>query len=48
MASLNPARAMKLDKTIGQIKKGRRADLIIWHKESFKVKHVIANGITVF
>jgi N-acetylglucosamine-6-phosphate deacetylase len=48
MASLNPARAMNLDKMIGQIEKGRRADLVIWDKKSFKVKHVIANGITIF
>lgn len=48
MASLNPARAMKLDNMIGQIDKGRRADLVIWDKKSFKIKHVIANGITIF
>ncbi len=48
MASLNPARAMNLDNMIGQIGKGRRADLVIWDKKSFKIKHVIANGITVF
>jgi len=48
MASFNPARAMNLDNMIGQIGKGRRADLVIWDKKSFKIKHVIANGITVF
>lgn len=48
MASLNPARAMNLKTIIGQIEKGRRADLVIWDKASLNIKHVIANGISVF
>lgn len=33
MASLNPARAMKLDHCLGQIKEGGQADLVIWEKD---------------
>jgi N-acetylglucosamine-6-phosphate deacetylase len=47
MATLNPARIMGLENKIGQIEKGKRADLVIWDKKSLKVKHVIANGINV-
>ncbi len=48
MATLNPAKAMNLDNKIGQIQEGRRADLVIWDKQSLMVKHVIANGIKIF
>jgi N-acetylglucosamine-6-phosphate deacetylase len=47
MATINPARIMNLDKNIGQIVKGRRADLVIWNKDTYKIKHVIANGIRI-
>ena len=36
MATLNPAKVMNLDSTMGQIKKGRRADLVIWDKKSLQ------------
>lgn len=48
MATMNPAKAMGLEHTIGQIQEGRRADLVIWDKQSLMIKHVIANGIKVF
>jgi N-acetylglucosamine-6-phosphate deacetylase len=44
MATFNPACAMNLDHCLGQIKSGRRADLIIWDKQTLAIKHVIANG----
>ncbi len=44
MATLNPACVMKLDNSLGQIKDGGRADLVIWQKQPLKIKHVIARG----
>jgi len=48
MATSNPACAMHLDHCLGQIKPGRRADLVVWDKQTLSIKHVIANGELVF
>lgn len=48
MATFNPAKAMDLDHCLGQIKEGRRADLVIWQEQTLAIKHVIANGVLVF
>ena len=48
MATINPARATKLEHIIGQIQEGRRADLVIWDRQTLRIKHVIANGQQVF
>lgn len=47
MATFNPAGAMHLDHILGQIKEGRRADLVIWDKQTLAIKHVIAGGCLV-
>jgi len=48
MATFNPACAMNLEDSLGQIKSGRRADLVIWDKQTLAIKHVIARGEIVY
>jgi N-acetylglucosamine-6-phosphate deacetylase len=48
MAAFNPAKAMNLDHCLGDLKAGRRADLVIWDKKTLLIKHVIAGGHLVF
>ena len=48
MATANPAKAMNLDHSLGHVENGRRADLVIWDKQTLAIKHVIANGVLVF
>jgi N-acetylglucosamine-6-phosphate deacetylase len=44
MASYNPAAAMGLERKIGHIAPGKKADLLLWDKKSLKLKSVIFNG----
>jgi N-acetylglucosamine-6-phosphate deacetylase len=44
MASYNPAKALGFDGIIGHIAPGKKADLLLWHKETLKPEHVILNG----
>lgn len=46
MASLNPARALGLDR-LGHLGEGSHADVIIWDKDSLDLKHVIVGGSVV-
>lgn len=43
MASLNPAKAIGYDQTIGSIKKGKIADLILFN-DAIEIKHIIKKG----
>ena len=43
MASLNPAKAIKMDKEIGSIEIGKRADLILFDHE-INIKRVYIEG----
>lgn len=47
MASLNPARALKMDKSIGSIETGKRADFLFLG-ETFTVKSVYKSGMEVY
>lgn len=44
MASYNPARLLKLEKSIGSIHPGAHADLVIWDRTSLEIKQVIFKG----
>lgn len=44
MATYNPARSLKLEDSIGQIKPGAYADLLLWDRETLAIKQVIFNG----
>ena len=46
VASYNPARAIGMEKEIGSIEVGKRADIIITDN-SFNVKHTFVNGVKV-
>jgi N-acetylglucosamine-6-phosphate deacetylase len=44
MSTLNPAKAMGWDKSIGSIAQGKEADIVVWDQKSLRVLHVIAGG----
>ena len=46
MCSLTPAEILGVDKTLGSIKTGKCADLIVLHKDSFDIKDVFIDGIS--
>jgi N-acetylglucosamine-6-phosphate deacetylase len=48
MATLNPAKAMGLDKNIGSLAKGKLADIVVWDKQTLAIKHVIMSGNRLF
>jgi N-acetylglucosamine-6-phosphate deacetylase len=48
MSTYNPAKAMGLENIIGQLKEGNLADIVIWDKNSFDIKHVIVGGQIAF
>jgi N-acetylglucosamine-6-phosphate deacetylase len=44
MASLYPARAIKVDNTYGRLKRGHKANLVIFD-DKFKVNAIVQDGI---
>lgn len=44
MASFNPAKAMGLDDSFGQLAPGRHADLVLWDQTTLAVKKVFVGG----
>ena len=48
MASYNPACAVGLEHQIGHLAPGRQADVVVWHKDSLAIKHVILGGDLLF
>lgn len=44
MASFNPAKAMGLDDSYGQLALGRHADLVLWDESTLAVKQVFVGG----
>lgn len=44
MSTLNPAKAMGWDKSIGSIAQGKLADIVVWEQKSLRVLHVVAGG----
>jgi len=46
MCSLTPAEILGVDKTLGSIKVGKSADLIVLHKDSFEIKDVFIDGVS--
>lgn len=47
MASYNPAQAMGFD-DIGELAPGKLADIVLWDRETLKVKHVVKAGQVIF
>lgn len=47
MSTLNPARAMGWEDKIGQLAPGKQADVVVWDRETLKIKKVIAQGKVV-
>jgi N-acetylglucosamine-6-phosphate deacetylase len=47
MATLNPARALGWDSSIGMLAPGRQADIVVWDKQTLAVKHVIVRGSAI-
>ena len=47
MATLNPARMLKLQDSVGQIALGKMADIVAWDKETLAIKHVFLGGLKV-
>lgn len=47
MASLNPARTLGLEKTVGSLETGRRADLVIWDNDH-QIRETIIRGKTAW
>ncbi len=47
MASLNPARLLGLEKELGSLEVGKRADLVVFD-ETFTVHLTMVDGATVF
>jgi len=47
MCSLTPAEILGVDKTLGSIKVGKCADLVLLDKDSFEIKDVFIDGISV-
>ena len=45
-ATINPARSIGLDKTIGSIEKGKTADLLILNKD-LTIKHILHHGVLI-
>jgi N-acetylglucosamine-6-phosphate deacetylase len=48
MASLNPAKALGIADTFGQIAEGRSADLVVWDKSTLKIKSVFLGGEKIY
>jgi N-acetylglucosamine-6-phosphate deacetylase len=48
MASLNPAKALGIADTFGQIAEGRSADLVVWDKSTLKIKSVFLAGEKIY
>ena len=48
MATVNPAKAMGMEKRIGQIDPGHCADLVVWDKHSLAIRYVIVAGRVAF
>ncbi|PWT94965.1 MAG: hypothetical protein C5B53_12105 [Candidatus Melainabacteria bacterium] len=48
MATFNPAKVINLEKELGSIKNDGLADLVVWYKDSLKIRHVVAGGRLVF
>ena len=46
MASLNPARTLGLEKKIGSLEPGRRADLVLWDND-YRVTETLLHGKTI-
>lgn len=44
MASYNPARVMKIDDRIGELKPGALADVVVWNKQDLSIKQVFVGG----
>ncbi len=47
MATLNAARALDLHSTIGGLEPGRLADIVLWDKQSLKIRTVVSGGRVV-
>ncbi len=43
-ATINPARSIGVDKTVGSLEKGKRADILICDKD-LTLKRVLASGV---
>lgn len=48
MSTYNPAKAIGVEKRIGQLIEGALADLVVWEKETLSIRHVILGGQLVF
>jgi N-acetylglucosamine-6-phosphate deacetylase len=44
MATWNPARAVGLQEFVGQLAKGKMADIVAWDKNTLEIKHVFLGG----
>jgi N-acetylglucosamine-6-phosphate deacetylase len=48
MATLNPAKVIKMEQELGSLRDKALADLVVWEKESLKIRHVVVGGRLVF
>lgn len=44
MATFNAARSVGIEKKAGSLAPGMYADIIVWHRDTLAIKHVVANG----